>query len=128
MKTILLPGILAVVMAATGGAALAASNHSAMSNDLSVSAAKDNLTLTAAQRKTAWTDISKQAESESTPSNFTASVGKTVPSAVMLRPVPVKTANQVPALRPYDYARLKSQVLIVNPSDKKIVDIIVHRA
>jgi hypothetical protein len=46
----------------------------------------------------------------------------------MLRPVPVNTANLVPALRPYDYARLKSQVLIVNPADKKIVDIIVHRA
>jgi hypothetical protein len=128
MKNILLPGILAVAVAASGGAAFAASDHSAMSNDSSVSAAKDSLTLTAAQRKTAWTDISKQAESESAPSNFTESVGNTVPSAVMLRPVPVNTANPVPALRPYDYARLKSQVLIVNPADKKIVDIIVHRA
>jgi hypothetical protein len=30
----------------------------------------------------------------------------------------------VPALKPYDFAMLQNQVLIVNPSSKKIVDIL----
>jgi len=33
-------------------------------------------------------------------------------------------ANEVPKLRPYDYALISNKLLIVNPKDKKIVDVI----
>jgi Spy/CpxP family protein refolding chaperone len=60
--------------------------------------AKDNLSLTLSQQRTAWRDISKQASA------------------------------QVSSLKPYDYALLHNRLLIVNPNDKKIVDVIKHRA
>jgi hypothetical protein len=41
-----------------------------------------------------------------------------------LQPVPEKTAQDVPSLKPYDFAVMQGKVLIVNPSDKKVVEVI----
>ncbi len=38
--------------------------------------------------------------------------------------VPSKAARDVPALRPYDFAMVQGKLLIVNPSDKKIAEVI----
>lgn len=105
-------------------------NHSAMSkNPASMSTmAKDNLSLTRSQQRTAWKDISHQASSQTAPSNFTASVGATVPGDISIQSVPAKVASRVSSLKPYDYALLRNELLIVNPNDKKIVDVIKHRA
>ena len=115
------------------GAASAAepsANHAAMSkNPASMSTmAKDNLSLTRSQQRTAWKDISHQASSQTAPSNFTASVGATVPGDISIQSVPAKVASRVSSLKPYDYALLRNELLIVNPNDKKIVDVIKHRA
>jgi cytoskeletal protein RodZ len=90
--------------------------------------AKDNLSLTLSQQRTAWLDISKQASAQPAPSNFTASVGATVPGDVSLQSVPASVTARVSSLKPYDYALLHNRLLIVNPNDKKIVDVIKHRA
>ena len=92
------------------------------------SMAKDSLSLTTAQEKLAWRDLSKQAASQSAPSNFSASPGATVPSDITLRPIPRKVASQIPTLKPYDYARLPNEILIVNPTDKKVVDVVNRHA
>jgi hypothetical protein len=42
--------------------------------------------------------------------------------------MPAKAASQVPTLRPYDYALLPDRLLIVNPTDKKVVDVINRHA
>jgi hypothetical protein len=76
----------------------------------------------------AWRDLSKQAASQPAPSAFTASVGSTVPNDITLRPVPRKVAGQLPTLKSYRYARLPSELLIVNPTDKKVVDVINSHA
>ena len=90
-------------------------------------AAKDSLSLTAQQQKMAWQDISKQAAKVKAPTGFTAKVGMVVPSTIATKPVPVSTSNDVPALRRYDYALLDSnKLLIVNPSDKKVAEIITQ--
>ena len=88
---------------------------------------KDSLSLSASQQQTAWKDISAQATKESAPASFTAKVGAAVPSDLATHPVPVSTASKVPELRPYQYALLSSnKLLIVNPSDKKIAEIITQ--
>jgi hypothetical protein len=55
-------------------------------------------------------------------------IGATVPTEISLKPVPAKVATQVSTLRPYDYALLPDRLLIVNPSDKKVVDVINRHA
>lgn len=91
----------------------------------SSSPSMDRLSLTGMERKTAWKDISSQAAKEKAPSGFTAKVGAVLPGSIATQPVPVSTANKVPDLRPYQYALLDSnKLLIVNPSDKKVVKVI----
>ena len=79
------------------GVASAAGNH-AMSNLLTQSMAKDSLSLTSAQERTAWKDISRQASSQMAPSGFTPTIGATVPTDISLKPVPAKVASQVSSL------------------------------
>jgi len=123
MKSIL-STVTALTLVFGSGTALAASSHSMNSTSASAGMASDSLSLTESQQKSAWNAISKQASAQTLPSNFTPAKGAVVPSGVNLQPVPVEASNQVPKLRPYDYAMAQSKILIVNPSDKKVVDII----
>ena len=84
----------------------------------------DTLSLTSTQQKTAWNDLKSTATKQTTPSGFNVKVGSAVPSALKLKPVPSKAAKDVPSLRPYDFAMVQGKLLIVNPSDNKIVDVI----
>jgi Protein of unknown function (DUF1236) len=122
MKQLVIPAILTLALGAAGGAAAAAgmAQHS--------SAAKDSLTLTTQQEKTALNDIGKYSSTQNAPSDFRASVGTVVPKTVSLRQIPARVADKVPTLKPYDFAMFKSRLLIVNPSDKKIVAVINRRA
>ena len=84
----------------------------------------DTLNLTAAQQKTAWKDIYMKSLTQQAPAGFTAKVGAVLPKGITVAPVPGKAASAVPALRAYDFAMLKGQVLIVNPKDRKIAEVI----
>jgi hypothetical protein len=90
--------------------------------------AKDHLSLTRRQQRTAWRDISKEATSQAAPQKFAASVGTTVPADISIQSVPAKVATRISKLKPYDYALLHGKLLIVNPTDKKVVDVIRRRA
>jgi hypothetical protein len=86
--------------------------------------AGDKLSLNKTQQKTAWNDLNTAASKEDLPSGFNASIGSVVPSTFKIEPVPSRAANDIPALRPYDFAVVHGKLLIVNPSDKKISDVI----
>jgi len=88
--------------------------------------AKDTVSLTADQQKTAWNDLSGQAEKQTAPPSFFRAVGNVVSSSVKLQPITTKAAGDVPALRPYSFAMMEGQLLIVNPSDKKIAAVITR--
>jgi hypothetical protein len=92
------------------------------------SMAKDNLTLSRSQQRTAWKDLGKQASNQTAPSNFKASVGATIPGDITIQAVPAKVAARVSALKPYDFALLDNKLVIVNPNDKKVVDVISRHA
>lgn len=113
-------------LAAAGTSAIAAGSQDKMAKPSSISQPMDKLSLTSAQRKSAWEDISRLAAKQKAPKGFTAKVGKALPSTVATNPVPVSTANDVPKLRPYRYALLNNKLLIVNPKDKKVVEIITR--
>ena len=121
----------AALLASGMGMASAASNQ-AMSNTSTSSAmqpmAKDSLSLTRSQQRTAWNDIRKIDTSQAAPAGFAASVGTTVPNDISLKSMPTNLASRVSALKPYDYALVKGKLLIVNPGDKKVVEIIHRRA
>ena len=83
----------------------------------------DSRTLPSAQQKTAWNDL-KSAAASNAPSSFQPSTSSALPSTVKVHAIPAKTATDVPALRPYDYAKADGKLLIVNPRDMMIAEVI----
>ena len=108
---------------ALAAALLLAGVTAASAAGMAQSTASDSLTLTNAQQKTAWQNLHTQ-NKQTASSSFMAASGTAVPSTLKIEPVPSKTATAVPKLRPYDFAMVKGKLLIVNPSDRTIADVI----
>jgi len=64
------------------------------------------------------------APTQKVPAGFAAKVGAVLPKGIAIAPVTQKAAGDVPALRPYDFAMIEGKLLIVNPSDSKIAEVI----
>jgi Protein of unknown function (DUF1236) len=112
----------AVTLLAGVSAASAAdipSSHSGMAMK-----ASDSLNLTSAQQKTAWNDLNNQGSNQSAPSDFTATAGSKVPNTVTIKAIPDKTVRAVSQLRPYDFAMVAGKILIVNPQDRTVAQVL----
>ena len=87
--------------------------------------ASDELVLTGAQEHLMWQRlVGRNAGSTTTPSGLIAAIGATLPASVALRALPASVTRQIPAVRPYKYAMLGKTLLIINPTDRVIVDVI----
>ncbi|MGO8923714.1 MAG: DUF1236 domain-containing protein [Xanthobacteraceae bacterium] len=119
---------LAAAMLLSGVAAVSAGAMSQSSQQSSQSTmarpASDTLSLSSAQRKAAWNDLRSEAAKQTAPPGFKDSVGALLPTTLKIEPIPDKVASAIPALRPYDFAMVHGKLFIVNPSDKKIVEVI----
>jgi Protein of unknown function (DUF1236) len=83
----------------------------------------DTVILSAAQRSVVWNDLSKQATNQNA-AGFDATIGTFVPSTVKIEPIPNKLTANNPSLRPYDYAMVDHKLVIVDPSNKVIADVL----
>jgi hypothetical protein len=87
--------------------------------------ASDELVLTGAQEHLMCQRlVGRNAGSTTTPSGLIAAIGATLPASVALRALPATVTRQIPAVRPYKYAMLGRTLLIINPTDRVIVDVI----
>ena len=86
--------------------------------------ARDSLRLTHTQQKTAWHDLYMGSLNQKTPPEFNAVVGAVLPSSVVSAPITRRAAGDVPSLKPYDFAMVQKKLVIVNPSDRKIAEVI----
>jgi hypothetical protein len=119
LSVALAAGLLMAGVSAASAAEMSQPHSTTMSQP-----ASDTLTLTSAQQKAVWNDLHGQATEQKAPSGFNATVGAIVPTSVKTEPVPSKAATSVPALKSFNFAMVNGKLLIVNPSDKKIVDVI----
>jgi hypothetical protein len=114
---------LVAALAVSGVTAASARSHmSRMSNQ--TTGASDTLSLSDAQQQSLWKDVSKHATNQNAPADFNAAVGTEVPSGLNTYPLPRRASRDVPAVKPYRYAMTQDKVLIVNPSDHKIADVV----
>ena len=118
-----IPIAVAALLALSGVSAAAAGQMSSHAGN-SRSGASDTLQLGDTQQKSIWNDVSRHASNQTAPTGFNATVGAAVPSAVSTYPLPRQARRDVPAVRPYRYAMMQDKVLIVNPSDHKIADVV----
>ncbi len=108
-----------------GGASLSAAN-AASGHAMAGAAASDTLNLSGKQQKTIWKDMQRHAANQTAPTGFTATVGAAIPTDVSTYPVPRVATRDVPAVKPYRYAMLDNKVVLVNPSDHKIADVVTR--
>jgi uncharacterized protein DUF1236 len=121
------PLAIAAVLALSGVAAANANQMSATAGRKmqgNMPGASDTLKLSDTQQKSIWNDVNRHAANQTAPSGFTAAVGAAVPSTVNTYPMPLTARRDVPAARPYRYAMMQNKVLLVNPSDHKIADVV----
>lgn len=89
-------------------------------------AAAPDLKLTQAQKQTIYLSISNQKQQETAPSTFHAGVGAIVPASVELQPLPKTIVELMPELKNYHYAMVSNQVLLVQPKNKQVVEVITQ--
>jgi hypothetical protein len=78
--------------------------------------------LTPDQRTTVFRSMTRERITVAPPADFRARVGVEVPSSVELRPVP--DTVEVPAIRRYRYTVIEDQVVLVDPSTRRVIEII----
>jgi Protein of unknown function (DUF1236) len=83
----------------------------------------DTIILSDSQRRAVWNDLSKQATNQNA-AGFNATIGAFVPNTVKIAPMPSKTAANIPSLRQYDFAMVGHKLVIVDPSNKVIADVL----
>jgi len=108
----------AVLLAGSMAASAAAMSNPAKTND--------TLSLTSTQQKAARRDLYMPSLNQKAPAGFHATIGAVVPSSVTMAAVPSEAAGDVPSLKPYDFAMLQKKLVIVNPSDRKIAEVIAQ--
>jgi hypothetical protein len=84
----------------------------------------DRVSLTDTQQKKAYGDLFMPPFAQTPPSGFEATVGAVVPKSIATAPITPKAAADVPKLRLYDFAMIKNKLLIVNPLDNKIAEVV----
>jgi hypothetical protein len=114
---------IAAALLLSGFSAASAASHMSKAAG-GATTAGDTLALSATQQKEVWKDLSRHATNQTAPSGFNATVGTAIPSGISTYPLPRQAARDVPAVKPYRFAMLQNKVLIVNPSDKKIADVV----
>lgn len=120
----LLSGFTLAAAADTGMSASTCSAKGRLASSASLWQPTNKLSLPVEQRVTAWEDIRQQGTTAKAPAGYVAKVGAAVPDTIATHPVPISTSNDVPKLGPYEYALFSNELLIVNPNDKTVAEII----
>jgi hypothetical protein len=82
----------------------------------------DTVILSAGQRSAVWSSLSKAPNQNAT--GFDATVGTFVPNTVKIKPMPRKVTDDNPSLKPYDFAMVDHKLVVVDPSNKVIADVL----
>jgi hypothetical protein len=117
---------LVFLLASVEFAATAGESQLASKNNLFLSYAQQHrLFLNGAQEHFIFQHVSKLARTKETvPPGFTAEIGHVVPNSIKLHRFPSDVTKRVWAVTSYDYAMLQNQLLIINPQDRRVVDIV----
>ena len=81
------------------------------------------LNLTLEQRYTIK-EIIKDVKADGGPANVQAAVGEPIPQGVSPQPMPTAVAQKVPQVKAHRYFLTEEQVVIVDPKDNKVVEVI----
>jgi hypothetical protein len=117
MKTILKAIPLAALLL-TGSMAAA---QGPVQKDLPPPARTINLTL---EQRHTIKEFLKDAKVEKAPDDLKIAVGDEVPEKVVLHELPAEVGQKVPQVKAHRYILIQSKVVLIDPKDRKIADVI----
>jgi len=124
MGSVLRMTVLGLALAASGGPA-AAQQTGPMTGTSSTATTSTDLQLTPQQRTQIFDSVSKLKVSRTPPPpNLHVAVGGDLPASMELYDLPPNIAADIPATKLYKYTLVQNQVVIVDPTKMKVVDII----
>lgn len=82
------------------------------------------LNLSASDRQTIYTSVSSKMNKETAPPTFLPKVGVVVPSTITLHPLPDTILTLLPRLKDMRYAMVANAVMLADPKDRRVVDVI----
>jgi hypothetical protein len=85
----------------------------------------DTIILSAAQRRAIWNDLSKKTTNQKA-AGFDATIGTFMPNTVKVEPIPTNVRANNPSLRPYDFAMVDHKLVIVDPSNNVIANVLTR--
>ena len=127
MKTILLSGAAALVLLATPAAAQNNTSKSVDPHELAVQFKKPPLKLDDAQREAIRNALVGQDTQQKTPKDFKPQVGAIPAKGIKIDAMPQELERQLPVMNEYGYAKTASDILVIDPMSKKIVDVIPRK-
>lgn len=109
-----------MLLALLGGIGIAAAQQPGMIDSSA------SLMLTPQQRSTIHNSVMREKSKVKTqpPAGLPLSVGAQIPPATELHNMPDDIANDLPATKIYQYTLVQNQVVLVDPTTMRIVDII----
>ena len=82
------------------------------------------LSLSGAQEQLIYLSVMNE-KGEPVPSDFHPSIGVKVPPTLTLHKLPSRVIDRIPSARRYEYIKLPTdEVLLVDPTDRQVVDVI----
>jgi len=121
----LLAGVTSLAIAQNGASANSKGTSRMATSGADALHGSDTVILSAAQRSAVWNDLSKQTTNQNA-AGFDATIGTFVPNTVKIEPIPSKVAASNPSLRPYGFAMVDRKLVIVDPSNKVIADVLTE--
>jgi len=111
------------VCLAAGALAIAAAAPAARSQGDQSFTTGPKLDLSAAQRRAIYEAVSKD-KNKPAPKHFPTAIGADVPPMIELNPLPDDAAAANPAVKFYEYTVVQDQVVLVDPTRMRVVEII----
>lgn len=85
------------------------------------------LELSQQQRQTIYLSVTNQPDMKGVaPPTFRAALGAHLPDVVKVEPMPKTIVELMPQTKGYEVAYIATQVLIIEPKSKRVVDVIVN--
>ena len=126
MKTLLSSCATLILLAVSATAQNA--NPPIQPNELTATAKqKPPLQLSDEQRRKIQDALVTAHSAQKTPDKFEAKIGEKVPTALKLDPMPAPLINQEPVLKQYDFVKLDNDLLVVDPMNNTVVEVIPRK-
>jgi len=125
MQTYLRFGAVALSLLSNIGGAYAQSFNQFPSDTTSPGASEpEGLKLSPAQRATIFKAISQEKDKISPPPPFQARIGAEAPASIALYILPDAAVAQIPGGQQYKYTVVQNQIVLVDPTTMRVVDVI----